>query len=186
MADDKEKDRLLEHSYDGIQEYDNPMPRWWVTMFWATIIFIPIYLLNIGGMGVGPGRLVDYERDMAAFKAAHPDEKAPDPAALMAAVADPEEVREGKVVFDKNCIACHGADGGGVIGPNLTDAYWLHGGKIEEIGATVVAGVPAKGMPTWGKILQPKEVEEVVAYVWTLRGTTPAKAKAPEGQLVGP
>jgi cytochrome c oxidase cbb3-type subunit 3 len=184
MAKPTDKDRLLEHSYDGIQEYDNPMPRWWVLMFWATIIFAPVYMFDIGGLGIGPGRVAVYEKDMAAFKLAHPDVVAPDPAALMAAVADANEVTEGKAIFTKNCTACHAADGGGIIGPNLTDDYWIHGGKIEEIGATVVAGVAAKGMPTWGKILKPKEISEVVAYVWTLRGTTPAKAKAPEGQLV--
>ena len=184
MADDQPKDKLLEHSYDGIQEYDNPMPRWWVITFWATIIFAVAYALNIGGIGVGAGRIAAYEQEMSEFKAAHPDAKAPDPAALLAAVANADEVKEGKAIFTKNCIACHGPDGGGVIGPNLTDDYWIHGGKIEEIGATVTAGVAAKGMPTWGKILKPKEVEEVVAYVWTLHGTTPAKPKAPEGQLV--
>ena len=184
MADDQPKDKLLEHSYDGIQEYDNPMPRWWVITFWATIIFAVAYALNIGGIGVGAGRIAAYEQEMSEFKAAHPDAKAPDPAALLAAVANADEVKEGKAIFTKNCIACHGPDGGGVIGPNLTDDYWIHGGKIEEIGATVTTGVPAKGMPTWGKILKPKEVEEVVAYVWTLHGTTPAKPKAPEGLLV--
>lgn len=184
MADDRSKDHLLEHSYDGIEEYDNPMPRWWVITFWATIVFAVAYALNLGGIGAGPGRIAAYEEDMAAFRAAHPEANAPDPAALLAAVADPAAVAEGKAIFAKNCIACHGSDGGGVIGPNLTDDYWIHGGKIEEIGAIIVAGVPAKGMPTWGKILNPKEVEEVVAYVWTLRGTIPAKPKAPEGQLV--
>ncbi len=184
MADEKPKDQLLEHSYDGIQEYDNPMPRWWVITFWATIIFAVAYALNLGGIGVGAGRIAAYEREMAEFRAAHPAVKAPDPAALLAAVANADEVKEGKAIFTKNCTACHGPDGGGIIGPNLTDDYWIHGGKIEEIGATVTAGVLAKGMPTWGKILKPKEVEEVVAYVWTLHGTTPAKPKAPEGQLV--
>ncbi len=123
---------------------------------------------------------------MAEFRSAHPDAKAPDPAALLAAAADADAVKAGQAIVTKNCIACHGPDGGGVIGPNLTDEYWIHGGQIEEIGATIVAGVPAKGMPTWGKILKPKEVEDVVAYVWTLRGTIPAKPKAPEGQLVAP
>ena len=184
MADDKPKDQLLEHSYDGIQEYDNPMPRWWVITFWATIIFAVAYALNIGGIGAGPGRIAAYEQEMSEFKAAHPDTRAPDPAALLAAVADDDEVKEGKEIFTKNCIACHGPDGGGVIGPNLTDDYWIHGGRIEEIGATVSAGVLAKGMPGWGKILKPDEVLEVVAYVWTLRGTTPAKPKAAEGLLV--
>jgi cytochrome c oxidase cbb3-type subunit 3 len=184
MANDTEKDHLLEHSYDGIQEYDNPMPRWWVITFWVTIVFAVAYALNIGGIGLGAGRIAAYDAEMAAFRKAHPEIKAPDPAALLAAVANPDELKEGKAIFAKNCVACHGLDGGGIIGPNLTDDYWIHGGRIEQIGATVTTGVPAKGMPTWGKILKPKEVEEVVAYVWTLHGTTPAKPKAPEGLLV--
>lgn len=183
---DQEQDRILEHSYDGIQEYDNPMPRWWVIMFWVTIVFAIGYALNVRGTGVGTGagRIADYESEMAAFRTAHPEPVAPDPAALMAAVASADEVREGQAIYAKNCVACHGPDGGGIIGPNLTDDFWIHGGKIEEIGATVTVGVLAKGMPPWGKILQPKQLEEVIAYVWTLHGTTPAKPKAAEGNLV--
>src|SRR5512140_3227696 len=98
MTDDTEKDHLLEHSYDGIQEYDNPMPRWWVITFWATIIFAVAYALNVGGIGVGAGRIAAYDAEMAAFRAAHPENKAPDPAALLAAVADPDEVKEGKAI----------------------------------------------------------------------------------------
>ena len=181
MADD-EKDRLIDHQYDGIQEYDNPMPRWWVWTFWATIVFSVAYTLNIAGIGTGQGRIKDYEQDMAAFRSAHPQDLGPaDPVKLLALVSDAHEVGEGKAVFTKNCVACHAADGGGLIGPNLADAYWLHGGKIENIHATVTNGVLAKGMPAWGKLLQPKEVDDVVAYIWTLQGTSPAKPKAPEG-----
>ncbi len=184
MADD-EKDRLIDHQYDGIQEYDNPLPRWWVITFWATIIFSVAYALNVGGIGTGQGRIKDYEQDMAAFRAAHPQDLGPaDPAKLLALVSDTHEVSEGQKVYAKNCAACHAADGGGLIGPNLTDAYWIHGGKIEQIHGTVVAGVLAKGMPAWGKLLPGKEVDEVTAYIWTLQGTTPAKPKAPEGDMV--
>lgn len=183
---DQEKERILEHSYDGIQEYDNPMPRWWVIMFWLTIVFSIIYALNIRGSGVGSGagRIADYESEMAAFRTANPEPVAPDTVALMAAVADADEVREGAAIFVKNCSACHGADGGGIIGPNLTDDFWIHGGTIGEIGTIVTVGVLPKGMPPWGKMLKPDELAEVIAYVWTLHGTTPAKPKAAEGTLV--
>ena len=180
-----EKDRLLEHSYDGIQEYDNPMPRWWVMSFWATIIFAVLYALNVGGIGTGAGRIADYEKEMAAFRAAHPAPTGPtNPAQLVALTRDDHELAEGKRVFVKNCVVCHAPDGGGLIGPNLTDDAWIHGGKIEEINATITNGVLAKGMPPWGKLLQPREVDEVTAYVWTLYGTKPAKPKAPEGVVV--
>lgn len=179
-----EKDRLLEHSYDGIQEYDNPMPAWWVTTFWATIVFAALYLLNIPGIGTGKGRVADYETDMAAFRLAHPKAVANiPPEKLLAVVADKHELSEGAKVFAKNCVACHAADGGGTIGPNLTDDYWIHGGKIEDIYTTIFNGVAAKGMPTWSLVLKPDELQEVTAYIWSLHGTTPAKPKPPQGEL---
>ena len=185
MAKQTEKDRLLEHSYDGIQEYDNPMPAWWVLTFWGTIVFSVLYVLNVGGMGTNGGRIVAYEREMAAARAAHPAPSGPtSPDKLLALTKDRHEVDEGKAVFMKNCVACHGPDGGGLIGPNLTDNAWIHGGKIEEINATITNGVLAKGMPPWGKMLPAKSVDEVTAYVWSLQGTKPAKPKAPEGTVV--
>jgi cytochrome c oxidase cbb3-type subunit 3 len=180
-----DKDRLIEHSYDGIQEYDNPMPRWWVTTFWATIIFSVIYAFNMFGIGSGPGRIAQYEADMAAAAAARPAETPTStPEQLLAYAADPEHVEEGKEVYGKNCAACHAADGGGLIGPNLTDAAWIHGGSIDSVHRVIMEGVLAKGMPAWGQILKPEDVENVTAYVWSLRGTTPAAPKAAEGEVV--
>jgi len=180
-----ERDRLLEHSYDGIQEYDNPMPAWWVTTFWLTIIFSVFYYINPGDTGKGKGWEAEYAVDMAAFRKAHPENVGGGNAAmLLAAVAKPDAVAEGRNVFAGKCAACHAADGGGSIGPNLTDDNWLHGGTIEALYATVNNGVLAKGMPAWGKLLKPDEMTEVVAYVWTLHGTTPAKPRAPEGEVV--
>lgn len=180
-----EQDRLIEHSYDGIQEYDNPMPRWWVTTFWATIIFSGIYALNILGIGSGEGRIAQYEAEMAAAEAQKP---APAPSAtpeqLLAFAADPEHVEDGKEVYAKNCAACHGPDGGGLIGPNLADDAWLHGGTIDAIHTVIMEGVLAKGMPAWGQMLKPEDVEVVTAYVWSLHGTTPASPKAAEGEVV--
>ena len=182
---DQEKDRLLEHSYDGIQEYDNPMPAWWVTTFWVTIVFAAAYLLNIPGIGSGKGRVAEYEKEMAAYRVAYPrgtSNVAPEK--LLAVAADKNEVVEGGKIFAKNCAICHAADGGGIIGPNLDDDYWIHGAQIEQIHATIFNGVAAKGMPTWGTILKPEEVQEVTAYVWSLHGTVPAKPKPPQGDLI--
>lgn len=177
-----ERDRLIEHSYDGIQEYDNPMPQWWVTTFWITIVFSIFYYINPFDTGRGPGREAEYAADMAAFRAKHPANTGGGNAAqLLAVVANPDEVAEGRKVYALRCAACHGADGGGSIGPNLTDDAWLHGGTIDSIYGTLVTGVLAKGMPAWSKILSSDEMEEVVAYVWTLHGTTPAKPKPPQG-----
>jgi cytochrome c oxidase cbb3-type subunit III len=178
--------RLVEHEYDGIQEYDNPMPRWWLGTFYVTIVFSVIYLFNIGPVGIGPGRIGEYDAAMARAAAARPpetpggDSNAEELAAL---TRDPAAMTEGKQLWATYCAACHAADGGGNIGPNLADAYWLHGGAIDAMYATVRIGVLAKGMPAWEKVLKPAQLDRVVAFAYSLRGTTPAKPKAPEGVL---
>ncbi|MCC7000778.1 MAG: c-type cytochrome [Gemmatimonadaceae bacterium] len=178
----QDEDRLLEHDYDGIQEYDNPMPRWWLWIFYATILFVPFYYVAPGFMGEGPGMIAAYEADVAAHTAALPPQPAAmDDATLLAVLADADELKEGGEVFTKNCAACHRADGGGLIGPNLTDAAWIHGGAPSAIYQTISAGVLAKGMPAWDRILKPDELKEVAAYVMSLKGTNPPSPKAPEG-----
>ena len=185
--DNAEKDRLLDHSYDGIQEYDNPMPRWWLLTFAATIVFSVIYVLNIGPVGSGKGRIANYEAEMAKFASSSPSgASGPSAERLLAVRNDAHEVEEGKTIFTKNCAACHRLDAGGLIGPNLTDDYWLHGGAMTEVYKTVADGVLEKGMPPWGKTLKPKQLEEVVAYVASLRGSNPPNPKAPQGALTPP
>lgn len=179
--------QVTEHEYDGIQEYDNPMPRWWLLTFAATIIYSVIYLFNVGPVGNGKGRIADYEADMAAFAAAHPAPTGgPSSDRLLALVKDPKAVAVGKELFTKNCVSCHRADGGGLIGPNLADNYWIHGAILDSVYSVVSNGVLAKGMPPWGKMLTPDDVERVVAYVITLRGSNPVNPKAPQGVLVQP
>jgi len=189
MPNENKQDHLLEHSYDGIQEFDNPMPRWWVYLFWATIIFSILYFFNVPGFGVGKGRIADYDRDIAAAASADAKRKAAQPAGasgeqLAAMTKDASVVALGKQVFGQNCAACHRADAGGQIDPNLADDYWLHGGTLEQIHKTVVDGVLEKGMPPWGKVLKPNQLDAVVAYIYTLRGTNPPNPKAPQGDLV--
>ncbi len=184
-TNDKIQDKLLDHTYDGIQEYDNPMPRWWLSTFAGTIIFSVIYYFNVGPIGNGKGRIADYEADMKAYAAAHPaptGDIAPDQ--LAAIVADKGKIEAGKALFTTTCASCHGPDGGGLIGPNLTDNFWIHGGQPADIYKTVVNGVLEKGMPNWGKILKPDQVQAVTAYVVSLKGTTPANPKAPQGTEV--
>lgn len=180
----KEEDRLLEHEYDGIKEYDNPLPRWWLWIFYATIVFAPLYYVLPGWLGENGGNVAEYEADVAAHKAAEP---APAPTisddALRALAKDDEALEEGKEVYVKNCVACHGADGGGVIGPNLTDDAWIHGGTPGAIHKTLVVGVLTKGMPAWERLLKPEEIDHVTAYVISLQGTKPANPKAPEGTV---
>jgi cytochrome c oxidase cbb3-type subunit 3 len=182
MTAPQKDSHLIEHSYDGIQEYDNPLPRWWVYLFYATIVFAALYYFNVPGIGVGKGRLANYEADVAAWKAAHPQPSGGvSPEALAALSTDRAALAAGKQVFMTNCIPCHRADGGGIIGPNLTDEFWIHGGTLAEIHKTIDEGVLAKGMPNWGKLLKPEQVNAVAVYVASLKGTNPPSPKAPEG-----
>lgn len=186
--DQKNKDpQVLEHEYDGIQEYDNPMPRWWLMTFAGTVVFSIIYYFNVGPVGNGKGRIADYEADMKAFAAAHPAATGgASNETLLALARNPQEIAAGKEIFSKNCAACHGPDGGGLIGPNLTDHFWIHGGKAENIYLTISRGVLDKGMPPWEKVLKPQEVLRVAAYVLTLQGTKPANPKAAQGDSAQP
>lgn len=177
------EDRLLDHEYDGIKEYDNPMPRWWLWIFYASIIFVPLYYVLPAPFGEGPGAVAAYEADVARHLASRP------PSAEVtltddqreAQASDPAVLADGKTVFAANCAACHRADGGGLIGPNLTDTVWLHGGNPAAIHKTIVDGVLEKGMPGWGRLLRPAQVDAVTAYVISLKGTNPPSPKAPEG-----
>ena len=180
-------DRLLDHDYDGIREYDNPLPRWWLWIFYATILFVPFYYFAPSPFGEGAGVVAEYQADVAATLAALPPE-----AATVAALSDDEYrarsrdgavLAEGKQVFVANCAVCHRLDGGGIIGPNLTDDAWIHGGAPSAIHKTIVDGVLEKGMPPWGRILKPAQVDAVTAYVISLHGTNPPAPKAPEGPV---
>lgn len=183
MTTPRDDDHLLEHEYDGIQEFDNPMPRWWLYLFWVSIAWSVLYWFNVPGIGSGKGRIADYNASVAAAAAALPPVPVAGPGAdqLLAMSKDPTALAAGKTVFTAYCAACHGSDGGGVIGPNLTDDAWIHGGAPEAVYHTVHDGVLAKGMPAWGQSLKPDEVTAVVAYVLSLQGTHPANPKAPEG-----
>lgn len=176
---------LTDHSYDGIQEYDNPMPRWWLWIFWATILFSVVYFLNVPGIGTGAGRIANYERDMAAAKAKYealrPKAPVVDAALLMGIAHDPTRLADGKNTFTGTCASCHRPDGGGNIGPNLTDHYWIHGGKPMDLFTTVSNGVLEKGMPAWSQVYTPEQIVNVVGYVLTLRDTHPKDPKAPQG-----
>lgn len=182
-----EQDRLIEHEYDGIKEFDNPMPTWWVACFWISIIFAVVYLMNFAGIGVGEGRIAAYEADMAAWRAEHPIE-APTASSdeLMAIAQDPARIEAGGTVFATNCAACHAADGGGGIGPNLADDFFLHGGTIVDAYRVIDLGVLDKGMPQWGRTLSPDDVQSVTVYVWSLIGSSPAAPKDAQGDPVSP
>jgi len=181
-----DQQHLLEHNYDGIQEYDNPLPRWWVALFWLTIAFSPFYVLFYHA---GPGKLAieAYNEDMIAYY----DLQAQQFLAMgeitedmLHGLTDDDAMMAGaQQLFVAKCAQCHGSSGEGGIGPNLTDDYWLHGGKLVDIFNTVTEGVPAKGMMSWKTQLRPAELLSVAAFVGMLRGSTPPGSKAPQGEL---
>jgi cytochrome c oxidase cbb3-type subunit 3 len=183
-----DEDRLLEHEYDGIREYDNPLPRWWLIILWVTVIYSVVYAINIiPGVGSGPGRVKNYENEMAAALQKYGDpsagaqDNAVDDATVLAAAANPGAVGTGQQVFVTYCASCHREDAGGNIGPNLTDSYWIHGGKPSQIHHTIANGVLDKGMPAWNAVLRPDQVLAVAAYVTTLHDTHPKDPKEPQG-----
>ena len=185
MSAPHEEDRLLDHNYDGIQEFDNPMPRWWVWIFWATIIFSVVYVADPTGSIRGPGRVREYENQLAEAAERWPAPTTTiDEAGLQALVSNPQVLAAGREVFNANCAVCHRPDGGGLIGPNLTDEYWLHGGKLTDIHKTIVEGVLTVGMPAWGRVLQPTQVNAVTAYVASLAGSNPPNPKPPQGDTI--
>ena len=178
------------HKYDGIREYDNPMPGWWVWLFIITIIFSVIYVL-----GIHVFDFVDtYEDDLAqaqaelfeireAYAASGPAFET-DERALARYVDDASFVEAGAPLYASTCASCHGNEGQGLIGPNLPDDYWLHGGTPSDVYRVIHEGVPTQGMPAWDGVLSLEEQAQVTAFVWSLHGTDPAGAKEPQGDLV--
>jgi len=183
----EEKDLLIEHEYDGIQELNNPTPAWFMYLFYGTIIFAIGYLLNYHVFMTGQLQYDEYKTEMAQADADHQlylskaanrvDEN------TVKLVNNPAVIASGQAIFKTNCVVCHGDHGQGGVGPNLTDDYWLHGSKINDLFKTVKYGVLTKGMPTWEKVLSAKQISDVVNYVKTLHGTNPANPKAPQGVL---
>jgi len=278
MANKKEKDILLDHSYDGIQELDNDLPPWWLWMFYITIIWAVLYLIYYHVLGAGDLSAEEYmkemnpayeeteeagfsigysspffqsekeltplrrvqlaqenEREAAIAKAERKEKQASEEPASLADIsfneimqaamqkaspADLEKLKNafpdiyttyqggtvaaeaeqkpqepeiepltdeaslasGESIFLTNCATCHGKQGEGGIGPNMTDDYYLHGGRMADIVKTISNGVPAKGMISWRGILNEKQIREVASYLITLRGTNPPNAKAPQGE----
>jgi cytochrome c oxidase cbb3-type subunit 3 len=184
MADvrpkEPEQDRVI-HEYDGIQEYDNRLPNWWLYTLFGTIVFGFGYWAYYQQLAIGPSPSAEYEAEVAAEKAKLAAAPPVTPDLLAGLAKDPKIVESGKQTFQTTCAACHGPAGGGIIGPNLTDAYWLHGGAPDKIYATVRDGYPAKGMPPWGPALGEDKVRAAVAYVLTIRNTNVPGGKPPQG-----
>ena len=176
-------DRVI-HEIDGIQEYDNKLPNWWLYSFYAAIVFSVgyWYWYESGQIGKSPADAYREEMDRAlADQASSMNVGEATAESLTQLAKDPTATALGKQVFSSTCAACHRADGGGNVGPNLTDDYWLHGSTPEQIFRTIATGVPDKGMPAWQPQLGALKTQAVAAYVLGLKGTNVAGGKTPQG-----
>ncbi len=177
------------HSYDGIEEYDNPMPGWWVWLFIASIVWSPIYILGVHQFGF----INSYEDDLseqqtelveirAAFEAANPTATVTEES-IAAYVGVQEHIDSGAVLYSTNCAMCHANNAGGLIGPNLTDEYWIHGSKNTDMFTVITEGVLEKGMTPWGAFLSAEQRSQLIAFIRSVQGSNPEGAKAPEGDM---
>lgn len=184
---EEEKELLMDHDYDGIKELDNNLPPWWVYLFYACIIFSVIYLVRYEIMGA-PDQEAELKTELAQAKIEVEEYMKTAPDLLdeksVTLLTDADALGKGKEIFTANCVACHRADGGGQIGPNLTDDNWILGGGIQKIFHTITnGGRDGKGMIAWKGTLKPKEIQAVASYIISLKGSNPKDPKAPEGDI---
>lgn len=184
---EQEADVMLEHDYDGIKELDNVLPPWWVNLFYATIIFSLIYLVRFHIIG-DYNQAQEFDQEVAAAQLEIEKNKAASPKEeitldKVVALTDEASLAKGKEIFTNACAACHKADGGGIVGPNLTDEFWINGGGIKNIFKIINEGSKNNpSMVAWGKTLESTDIQKVASYVLSLQGTKPAGGKAPEGE----
>lgn len=177
--------KVLDHDYDGIQEFDNPLPNWWLATFYGAVIYSVLYVAYYHfGSAKTPEEELSLEmkqiqtQELASRKA----EPGPTEDDLLAVFQDNSRRESGHKAYTEKCAACHGPDGGGGIGPNLTDSYWIHGnGSLLDLVQVVSDGVADKGMPPWKTMLKKSEIHSVVAYVSSLKGTRPVNPKPSQG-----
>jgi len=177
-------DELRHHSFDGIQEYDNPLPTWWLFIFWLTIFASAFYIVYYH-FGSGESVEGQYNRSMLVISDMQMKEILKlgpiTNATLNGLKADQNKMLAAQALFQSKCSPCHGMRGEGNIGPNLTDDFWLHGALPTQIYTTIMDGVPAKGMLAWKTQLPVAQILTLAAYVDTLKGTAPPNPKAPQG-----
>ena len=176
----------MDEEFDGIRELDNRVPPWFNYLFYGSMVFALVYMLNFHVLGSSKLSLGEYQEELSAAALQRQvliaSQGAIDESKLTQ-LKDPAAIKSGMENFKKYCVSCHGAEAGGIVGPNLTDQYWIHGGGIKNIYATIKMGVPAKGMISWQLVFTPKQIQELASFVLSLQGSHPVVAKAPQGDL---
>ena len=181
-------DKILSgHEYDGIKELDNKLPKWWLWLFYITIIFAAIYFFRYHILHTAPLQEQEYTNEVAAAETKYAAMKPTTSidATTVVLLTDDASLVAGKAIFDKNCMVCHLAQGQGLVGPNLTDEYWIHGCTIGDVFNLIMVGVPEKGMISWKTQLTPEQIQQVGSYIISLKGTNPPNPKEPQGQPCG-
>jgi cytochrome c oxidase cbb3-type subunit 3 len=189
------------HDYDGITELDNKLPRWWLWLFYITILYSVVYMAYYHVFSIGDSQIAQYQGELKAAQAAkaalvnarsvgsgtNTGPAAGSTTSAPAAAAIPSEpstetavLEKGKQVYMTNCLPCHLDKGQGLVGPNLTDNWWIHGDSFADSVRIIQEGVPAKGMITWKTVLKPSDIYAVASYLYTMRGTNPPNPKAHE------
>jgi cytochrome c oxidase cbb3-type subunit III len=174
-------DKLLSgHEYDGITELDNRLPRWWLWLFIISIVWAVVYLFTFDVFKIFPHQEQEFRNEMQAAANLTPDQSAFFDTNQVA-LTDQASIDAGKAVFQKQCVACHLAEGQGKIGPNLCDSFSIHGCGFKDVLKTITIGVPEKGMISWKTQLSKDEIVKVASYILTLKGTNPPNPKEPQG-----
>lgn len=188
MNNNPQEPKLLEHEADGIKELDNLLPRWWVWLFNLTIAFAVIYLLYYHVFHAGDLQAAEYAKEAQRGEAIKSASIATFEASIgsLEPSKDQAVLGDGQRLFLTYCAPCHRPDGGGQVGPNLCDDYWIHGSNYVDNVRTIINGVPAKGMLTWRGVLNPNQIKAVSSYIYTLRGTHPPKPKPAENTVQAP
>ncbi|MEZ0487286.1 cbb3-type cytochrome c oxidase N-terminal domain-containing protein [Fibrella aquatica] len=186
----QEKDLVMEHSYDGIVELDNPPPPWFMYLFYGTIGFAVVYLFLFHVIGTSDLQIAEYDKEVAMAEIQQEAYIKKTAGSInentVTFVTDAKSIGDGKTLYTQYCVACHGAEGQGGVGPNLTDEYWLHGGSAKAIFHTLTEGVVEKGMMSWKKQLNPLQLQHVASFIKSLEGTKPAGGKEPQGEKEAP
>lgn len=188
---EKEDTIMTDHEYDGIRELDNSLPPWWIYGFYLTIIWSVFYLGYYHVFSAGPLQLEELaiaeQRAEAAMEEFRKKSSNLIDETTITFLTTPSDIEEGKKLFaEKTCTACHGPQGGGSIGPNLTDEYWMHGGDAKSVFKSIKYGIPEKGMRAWENEITPSQMAQIVAYIHSTKGTNPPGAKEAQGELYTP